>query len=121
MNLKFRKEQDNRWFVILDDYPGPTADLEMVAGAGADALCDILSHNKDTLEVSLTDTLTPYTTVILHRWLPFEWEEGLEYIGVHYRVDFETGDLQSFDIWLCEVTTYLLGKYPSVIYIQYTN
>jgi len=118
MNLIFKKEDDNRWFISLDDYQGDKNDLEMVSGA--DSLCDVLSHNKSTLEVSLTDTLTPYTIVILHRWLPFEQEE-FEMVGSWYRADFETERPESFDLWICPVTLLVLGHYPNVIYIQYTN
>ena len=87
--------------------------------AGADALCDILSYNKNTLEVTLTETLTPLTTVILHRWIPFEQTEE-DCIGGNYRADFELNIRQSFDIWLCPVTEFVLGEYPNVIYIQLT-
>ena len=39
-NLKFKKEEDNKWYIDLTEWTGDKADLEMVAGA--DILLDIL-------------------------------------------------------------------------------
>ncbi len=118
MNLKFIKESDERWFVDLPEYDGPHEALEMVAGA--DALCDILSFDRKSVSVTLTEALTEFTTVILHRWLPFEETEGST-IGAYYRADFESNVREPFDIWLCPVTLFIFGEYPNVFYIQHTT
>jgi hypothetical protein len=111
MELKFYREEDNRWYVDLPEWEGSEEALEMVAGA--DALCDVLAHNTNSVVVEITEALTENTKVILHRWMPKD-----ETVGAFYRADFENSKLESFDIWLCPVTEFVFDCYPDVIYIQ---
>lgn len=111
MILTFEKDEHTRWYAVIPEWEGERAELEMIMGA--DALCDILSHNQDYFHARVDDHLTDYTRVILHRWKP----KG-DMIGAYYRADFESTRFESFDIWLCPVTEFVFGGYPNVMYIS---
>jgi len=101
------------WFVELPDYDGDPWDLEMVAGA--DTLCDMLAKN-GRVKVSLAtnlDDLDPicapdYTLDFINSTV----SNGLQ-DGANYKV--RELDL---DVWLCNVTKYVFGEFPTTIYIS---
>jgi hypothetical protein len=50
---KFNKESGS-WYIELQDYPGPKADLQMVAGA--DTMLDIMAQDKESVELLVSET-----------------------------------------------------------------
>lgn len=103
--LKFKKKEDWKWYVVLDDWTGPQEDLEMVQGA--DTMLDILSEGKFDLDLRVSTE--PFdSTFILESDLS---EDG----GMWYNL---TSDLFAFPVWLCYVTKHVFGEFPNKIYIS---
>ena len=100
MKYKFYKE-DNRWYIHLPEWTGDKADLEMVAGA--DLLLDVLSFNSDWVNVEFSTE-------------KFDDSKCLTYISDgYYSNDAWHGPST---IWLCYVTEFVFGNYPSKIYYK---
>lgn len=98
-------KQHNKWYINLPDYPGNIEDLEMVLGA--DTLLDILSENTNTVDIILS-------------LQPFEHSHELQFIldecnGGRYQV---ISNEHNFELWLCDVTTFVFGFLPKIIYIK---
>lgn len=114
MLLKFVKLA-GFWFVHLPEYEGDPSDLTMVMGA--DVLCDMLDKDEDGLvEVFVTTkedecTVPPYIIDFVNSTEGADGEQD----GANYRMrDWK------LDLWLCNVTKYVLGEFPATIYIQLT-
>jgi hypothetical protein len=103
--FSFEKE-NNRWYVVLPEYPGPKADLEMVMGA--DTLLDILAQGEHKTDVSISlSYIDDYDFE-----LKFLREESG---GGWYKAK---SDMNSpFELWLCQVMFYVFGELPEIIYI----
>lgn len=99
MELTFKK-LSNRWFIDIE-YNGDIADLEMVAGA--DKLIESISP---TLKETKTIRIVPYKTGNELRKLE-EYEMGCTYFADTFGYRDE--------IWLCNVTKIVLGRFPEVI------
>lgn len=99
MQLTFKK-LSNRWYIDIP-YDGDIADLEM--GMGADLLLESISP---TLNETKRIAIVPYKTWNELRKLK-EDEMGCTYYA----------DTIGFkgEIWLCNVTKMVLGKFPEVI------
>ena len=91
----FEKDPDNRWYIILPEWEGDRAELEMVSGA--DTMLDIISQGENRVGVSLS--LKPFD-------------------GSKYSLNFikeqsggGTYDLRSkyhnFEVWLCHVVIFV--------------
>lgn len=114
VDFKFQKEEDGRWYVVLPDYPGPKANLEMVLGA--DDLLDSIANDGE-LEVNLRVSLTER-----------EWSDGLlerseteSDVGRFYHTaNVLCGGVEyaGEQIWLCPVMLYVFGRYPRKIYYE---
>jgi hypothetical protein len=111
--FKFEKE-GNDWFVVIPEWEGSKADLQMVMGA--DTFLDILCEGEWDIWVTLSTE-------------PFEGSQVLERIGfgsIIGNYDVEDGawyNLKSYrgiefnlDMWLCEVTRYVFGNLPERIF-----
>lgn len=103
--LEFRKTNNTEWYIVLPDYPGDISDLQMVCGA--DTFLDLLSEGDDN--VTLTVSLTP-----------FDFSDTLEKVrddadlgGAHYILNKYN---QTYEMWLCAVTEFVLGYMPEKIY-----
>ena len=100
----FKKESDNRWYIILPSWTGDKSDLEMVCGA--DTMLDIMSQGDNT--VYMTMNTVPYHE---HNFT------------LTHRIDFDGGawydlksDMHEFEVWLCHVTKFVFGELPKTIY-----
>lgn len=103
---KFEKDPDNRWYIILPEWTGDRAELEMVMGA--DTMLDIIAQGENLIEICLS----------LEKYENFTYE--LSYVedmagGALYRLK---SDLYEFDVWLCHVTYFVFGFLPDKIYIK---
>lgn len=111
MDLRFYKEPDNKWYVDLPEWEGPKSDLEMVIGA--DTMLDILSQGEG--EVTLYMVTHPQdgceTLIYLHETPELGG-------GAYYHMESYMGLEFNLDIWLCDVTKFVFGKFPKIIYFS---
>lgn len=109
MKLKFERDPDRRWYVVLPEWPGDRAALEMVLGA--DELLEILGGHRAEVEVEFSLELEDdcFTSLEL-----YDSDESGGYYHVH-----QYGE-KSFDIWLCNVTLFVFqsSEFPKYIYIK---
>lgn len=111
----FYKEDDNKWYIDLPEFieqGGSKEELEMVSGA--DTFLDILSVGYD--KVSLYISNQPFMdaeTIQLDYTDPENPLGGAYYWLVNYK-----NKPFSLKIWLCSVTLFVFGEYPSVIYFK---
>lgn len=112
MRLDFYKE-DNRWYVLLPEWPADKEALEMVAGA--DIMLDILAQGEDIVRTEVSTELTEgfKPDIIL------DLMEIMEDIGSMYEIHWITipEPLTKFDAYLCPVTLFLFEEYPKTFYI----
>jgi len=106
--FKFEKESDNRWYVVLPEWEGDHADLEMVMGA--DCLLDLLSQGEDIVHMTMsTANFENHTGSML-----FNKEES---DGGWYYLDMKINGIPyEFEVWLCKVTKFVFGELPRSIY-----
>jgi hypothetical protein len=104
--LKFKKETNGEWYVVLPEWEGEHSDLEMVLGA--DTMCDIIAQGEWEIEIGLSTDKQDHFKFEL----TFREEEGG---GGWYTLkgDFEF----QFEVWLCYVTTFVFGELPQKIYV----
>lgn len=115
--FEFEKDPDNRWYVILPNYPGDRSDLEMVSGA--DELLDILSNyqtNRVKLDVSerILDR-EDYDVVIDN----YKHDDPGDYVATI--INNDSGDYSYLNIWLCPVLQFVYGYYPDTLYMKVTK
>ena len=111
--LKFIKLA-GRWFIHLPDYPGLPEDLEMVMGA--DSFCQQLDKHNTGLLTVYVDT-EPKVNRFTKQEYVFKFDEYSEVDGEILGAYYSTND-SNFKIWLCNVTKYLFGEFPKIIYIR---
>jgi hypothetical protein len=107
---RFYKEGNN-WYVDLPSWEGAKSDLLMIGGA--DTMLDILSDN--TTEV---------TTIISEQ--KFDGAEELVFVklaedigeGAYYNLVTYEGKELNLSVFLCDVTLFVFGKFPPLIYIK---
>lgn len=109
--LNFYKDENNKWFVSLPEWLGSKDELEMVMGA--DTMLDILSQGEDSVFVYLSET-------------PFENANQLTFVrnadefenGAFYHLETIDQIELNLSVWLCDVTLFVLGHFPKIIYFQ---
>lgn len=105
---KFYKEASGRWYIDLPFYPGTQADLEMVAGA--DSMLDYMAEGENKVSLLISEEefeggdLLGLTDIL---------ESGANYNLMIYR-----GVLLNINMWLCDVTKFVFGKFPERLYIS---
>lgn len=105
----FYKEVNEDWFVELPEWKGSKADLQMVAGA--DTMLEYMAEGGDRVWARLSEEF-------------FVGSDEMKFIrtadeignGAHYKLDKFKGIDINLDIWLCDVTTFVFGKFPKIIY-----
>lgn len=110
-SFRFYKESTGEWYVDLPEYPGPKADLQMVAGA--DTFLAKLAVKSNIVSLTVSEE-------------SFEGSEQLKLIkecspdlgGGDYILETYEGEEINHEIWLCEVMRYLYGKMPEAIYFK---
>ncbi|AFF28053.1 gp55 [Sphingomonas phage PAU] len=113
--ITFERDTDNRWYAVLPEWEGEREELEMVQGA--DIMLDILSmnfnDNHDRIQLVLSTELPTgkYDRFLTLNSIPDNSSCGMNYmcIGVELK----------FPVWLCDVTTFVFGKFPETIYVLY--
>lgn len=113
MILQFEKENDNRWFAVIPSWEGGHDDLEMVCGA--DLLLDKLSDGEKLISVDISEENPKYGNFIMGTMVDHD-EFGATYITNEEPTD-ENSDLDNM-FWLCNVTHFVFGEHPQVIYFK---
>lgn len=111
MRLKFYKEPDGSWYVDLPNWTGPKADLQMVCGA--DSMLEYMAEGEDSVWLYLSEE-------------EFENADRLEFLrmadevdnGAFYRMPSYLGVEIGLEMWLCDVTKFVFGKFPKTIYLS---
>jgi len=110
MKYNFYKKHDNRWYISLPEFNGSEEEREMVAGA--DIMLDIISEGSKSVDLELSLKEKPdFNELMLVKTNSLE--EGGYYILKSYK-----NIMHNFDIWLCSVTLFVFGKYPSKIFFK---
>ena len=112
--LKFNKEIDG-WYVHLPEWEGSHADLQMVCGA--DTWLDILCQGEWYVWLMISDE--PFTGANELR-LTGVGMLGDEFVdsGATYTLTNYMGIPYQLDMWLCDVTLFVFGKFPETIYYK---
>lgn len=106
--FKFEKNKKGEWYVVLPEWKGPKADLQMVMGA--DVMLDYMSNNGDEIELTLS---THY----------FEGADRLDRLhnkvssGCDYSLTIFEGVEINTEMWLCDVTKFVFGEFPKYIFL----
>ncbi len=116
MNLKFIKEESNRWYIDLPSWTGEKADLEMVCGA--DNLLDTLSNNGNEVTLCVYEDSFQGCEELNMVNLATDLGNGAYYLLKNYK-----GEEVNQELWLCDVTKFVFGYLPNKIYfkVEYTN
>lgn len=110
VKIRFYRELDSRWYADLPDWKGSKAELEMVSGA--DTMLDLLAEDKAEV------TLRLYTTKVEGadelQIVDSIMESGAEYFYISTFFD-------PLKIWLCDVTKFVFGEFPEILYVIKEN
>lgn len=106
--LRFIK-LSNKWFVDIP-WDGDISDLQMVDGA--DLMLDALSYGNFyvNVEISTNSDDLPQNCIKIAKIK----EDGYD-TGCYYSIN--TFEFKG-EIWLCNVTKYVLGEFPNMIYLN---
>lgn len=121
MELTFNKEESNKWFIVLPEWEGDKWELEMVAGA--DIMCDVLSNGNNVLTIDLqlepTEGYDKLTLLSICRDDLWQFDsQGYPESGAFYQVETLKGLEYNKSIWLCDVTLFVLGSFPEILYLK---
>ena len=105
--FEFYKNEDNRWYVDLPDWTGSIDELEMVCGA--DTLLDIISQGDNKAVVYWSEQEIEHYKYSLTKLREEEFD------GATYLV--EGNNITSFEVWLCGVTKWVFGYYPTKLFL----
>lgn len=109
--LSFAKEHTGRWYVVLPEWKGSKAALEMVEGA--DTMLDIMAQGGK--EITLTVSEQPFegsNQLVLTEDLSNSIGGGIYLLKVYQ------GEEINHKMWLCEVMNYVFKKLPPVVYFK---
>lgn len=113
-SFRFYKDEYG-WFVDLPEWDGERWDLQMVMGA--DTFLDLLAQGETETYVTLStqpfDNCETLELIYLGRLEGPELGEGAWYILEEY-VDLPF----NLKMWLCDVTKFVFGEFPSKIYFK---
>lgn len=103
------------WFVDLPEWEGDVWDLQMVMGA--DVFLDLLSQGETEVFVTLSEKEFEGCEVLEMTHLGRL--EGPEYgSGAWYILEEYAGLRFDLSMWLCDVTKFVFGDFPTKIYFK---
>lgn len=112
--FKFYKE-NNKWYVDLPEWNGDKSDLEMVVGA--DDFLDILSEHKEEVNITVSTEYFDGSRVL--ESLEGKEQETMDLGGGNwYEIRNYSEEQSNHVIWLCDVTKFVFGKFPSKIFFR---
>jgi hypothetical protein len=121
-NLRFYKEDTNNWYADIPKWLGFKAQLQMVAGA--DTLLDYVSNGKNEVTLGLSETEIENSECLElvnifkgYNFFGFNLKIfGGTDNGAIYMLKKFNGKIIDYEIWLCNVTKFVFGKFPKKIY-----
>lgn len=112
--LNFYKETEGRWYVDLPEWNGDKSDLEMVSGA--DAMLEYMAEGSNQIFVNMSESFFENSDEIIFKKMADDIGNGAYYYMDKYR-----GINIELDLWLCDVTKFVFGSFPNIIFISKTN
>lgn len=109
---KFIKEDTGRWYIDLPEWEGNKADLEMVEGA--DTMLNYVGKGTSPVELILSEQTFDGCNILK---LIHDYSKEIGGGGIYLLTDYE-GETLHQEMWLCEVTEWVFGKLPLVIYFK---
>lgn len=113
--LKFDKEQTD-WFVDLPEWEGSRADLQMVLNA--DTWLDILCDGEWHVWMVISDQPFQGAEKLIRTSLGCTLTDDPFESGATYKIESYMGIPYEFHMWLCDVTEFVFGGFPEVIYYK---
>jgi hypothetical protein len=112
-HVTFERE-GSEWYAVLPAYPGPKEDLQMILGA--DHLLYIIAQGASVVELIFDSE--EYEGANLLRRKGLGWLGDREYEGATYWLADYNSVPYGFDVWLCDVTIFVFGELPGLIYFS---
>lgn len=113
-DFKFNKTEFGQWYIDLPEWTGSMDELQMVLGA--DNMLDIIAQGSDTVTLYLS--IEPFEGANILTWLE-DGIPGYENMGgAIYRLHQYNGIVFDTDMWLCDVTKFVFGEIPKLIYFK---
>lgn len=113
-DYRFYKDEFG-WFIDLPEWKGEKWELQMVSGA--DAFLDILSQGQDEIFIILSRE--PYNNSNILKFRELGRLEGFEMgEGAWYSMEEYQGIDYNLAMWLCDVTKFIFGDFPEIIYFS---
>ena len=108
--FKFEKNKKGEWYIVLPEWKGPKADLQMVSGA--DSMLEYMAEGEGQVWLVLSEQ-------------EFENADKLEFLrlateienGAFYKLDKYRGIEIGLEMWLCDVTKFVFGEFPKYIFL----
>lgn len=107
---KFYKEGNN-WYVDLPEWEGSKSDLMMIGGA--DTMLDIISKNGTEVTVNISEQEFEGADKLTFNKLAEDIGEG-----AYYDLEKYEEETINLSVFLCDVTLFVFGKFPEVLYIS---
>lgn len=107
--LRFYKEMSKNWYADIPSWTGRKSALRMISGA--DDLLDIITKGRDEVYLHFSETKIENSDVLY-----FKKKSWIN--GVTYKLKKFEGRNQNLNVWLCNVTLHVLGKFPKRIYFK---
>ena len=115
--LRFYKDSRDLWFADIPEWTGSIDDLQMVLGA--DNLLDIMAQGDSELKVLFSTE--PFEGSHVMSWFRDGIGGDPSYGGGQYRLHQYLGIPYDLDLWLCDVTKFVFGNMPSLIFFSRTT
>jgi len=107
--LRFYKEKSKKWYADIPMWTGRKSALQMISGA--DKLLDLIAKDRDEVylhysenEIKNADELT--------------FTNKCWFNGADYKISKLNGEEIKLDVWLCNVTKFVMGYFPKKIYFK---
>lgn len=108
----FLKEDSGKWYIDIPGWERDKAELEMVEGA--DTMLDYVSENDSIVTLKLSDTSFTEANELELR---HDYSQQTGGGGIYFLERYE-GETMNQEMWLCEVTEYVFGRLPQIIYFK---
>jgi len=108
--LRFYKEKKKDWYADIPSWTGRKSALRMVAGA--DDLLDLIAVDRKEVYLHFSEEPLASGADVLH------FKKKSWFNGATYKLKQYNGKNQKMNVWLCDVTLHVLGKFPKKIYFK---
>lgn len=112
--FKFYRDEMNRWYIDLPEWTGSIDDLQMVFGA--DTMLDIIAQGDESVTLNLS--IEPFDGANVLTWIADGIPGDPNIGGGMYKLQEYNGIVFDLDMWLCDVTKFVFGNMPKLIYFR---